>query len=115
MSRQVIFKILWLSLGLYACFTLSKSLVQLYQASKRVGIQEAKREQLASQVAELKNQFEYVKSYDFVEREARDKLNLQRPGEIVLVMPAQQLVVKSEEPKNSPVLTNWQKWLRLFQ
>lgn len=112
--RKKIVQILWLVLGLYACIALSRSLAQLYQASRRVTTQETKLSELKSEVAGLKTQLEEVESWDFLEKQARNELGLQRPGEIVLVLPPTNLVVNGGESRSEVTEENWQKWLKLF-
>lgn len=114
MSKAAIFRLLWLGLGLYISFTLTKSLWELYQASGRLTTQSEKLSSLEKKVAELKDRLDYVRSYEFVEKEARDRLNLQRPGEIVLILPEPDAVLGVEAGAEKAELPNWQKWLRLF-
>lgn len=61
----------------------------------------------------LKRQLAQVESSDFIEREARNKLNLGREGEIVLIMPSISPLMTPTPvpPDTSP---NWQRWMRLF-
>ncbi len=114
MSKRLIIQVLWLVLGLYVCTTLAKSLVQLYQASGRVATQQAKLESLKSEIAGLNSELEYVRSYSFLEKTARDKLNLQRPGEVILMVYDNHLVVQQTQTEAEQPLPFWQRWLRLF-
>jgi cell division protein FtsB len=84
------------------------------RASDRVTSQTVKLEEKKNQLAELESRLEYVNSYEFIEKEAREKLNLQRPGEIVLVVPETAPTILVEEDEKGEDLTNWQKWIKLF-
>lgn len=65
---------------------------------------------------ELKKKLIQVKSPDFIETQARDKLGLARSGETVVVIPDGKLKqvlsasIKQEEIK----LPNWMGWLKVF-
>lgn len=72
-------------------------------------------EELRVKNEELKERLGYVKSSEFVEKEARDRLNMAKEDEIIVVLPEElglrdwKLETSSEED-----LPNWQRWLRLF-
>lgn len=60
----------------------------------------------------LKEHLFYVKTDQFVEEEARDKLGMSRPGEYIVIAPtANPLNQEKIEIDNKP---NWQQWLELF-
>lgn len=65
---------------------------------------------------ELKKQLSEIKSTDFIEKTARDKLGLAREGETVVVIPEEALErVLGEAKKIEEIrLPNWQGWLRVF-
>lgn len=54
-----------------------------------------------------------AQSSQFIEREARNKLNLGKEGEIVLLLPSISPVIS---PTPTPVddSASWKKWLKLF-
>lgn len=62
---------------------------------------------------DLKRQLAKVESDQYIEREARNKLNLGREGEIILLLPSVSPII---EPTPTPVDTtaNWQKWINMF-
>jgi predicted cobalt transporter CbtA len=63
---------------------------------------------------ELLEKKEYYQSEEFVEQEARNRLNLGKPGETVVILPPN--VGETEEITSTPTpeLPNWQRWWRLF-
>ena len=61
---------------------------------------------------ELKTQLNYVKSEEFIEREARDKLFMVKPGESGVIVPEK--LIKKPEKKVIVIVPNWQQWLNLF-
>ena len=78
---------------------------------------------LESRNQELVGLIEYFKTIDFVETEARTKLNLRKPGEkIIIVPPASVTSAVGKNTSNEPVfisaeikeMNNWQKWWNYF-
>jgi len=61
----------------------------------------------------LKRQLARVESKEYIEEEARNKLNMGREGEMILILPS---VSPISEPTPTPVdtTTNPEKWLRIF-
>ena len=59
----------------------------------------------------LQQKLSYVKSNEFVEKEARDKLGLVKDNEYIVIAPDEEMekeeFIKTEDP-------NWKKWLKLF-
>ncbi len=61
---------------------------------------------------QLKTELSYVKSQEFIEEEARNKLFMVKPGEAGVIVP--QELIKEKIVKKEMALPNWQKWLNLF-
>lgn len=61
---------------------------------------------------ELKAQLGYVKSDEFIEQQARNKLFLVKPGESGVIVPKD--LIKKREEKKVEVTPNWQQWINLF-
>ena len=64
----------------------------------------------------LKNQLKVVESLDFVEKEARDKLFLAKPGESQVILPRQESATSEAGVSEQPVSQdpNWKQWWNLF-
>lgn len=62
----------------------------------------------------LKERLKYVQTDDFVEEEARNKLNLARENEYIVVVPEAH---SKKNPSQNAVNydPNWKKWLDLFK
>jgi cell division protein DivIC len=70
---------------------------------------------LESQSLELAEMIKYLRSEDFVEREAREKLNLQKPGEKVVIVPAEENPETGAAGKEDLAdKKNWQLWFEYF-
>lgn len=84
---------------------------QIKEARERVA--ELEREQ--AQLLELK---EKVESPEFVEKEAREKLGLAKSGEVVVVLPSEdilrRLAPKIEEEEFVEALPIFRRWARMF-
>ena len=101
-----------IGLGVFIAGRMGMNVWKLYKAGDKV---EVARRELADAQAEqerLKTQLEYVQSDEFVEREAREKLGLGKPGETVVIVPTPGNIQDSgfkiqDEP-------NWRKWWRLY-
>ena len=66
------------------CFTMSGAVAQMHynRASQRVQSLSAERLELINQISLLNSQLNYVQTDDYIERIARDELNMIMPGEI---------------------------------
>lgn len=61
----------------------------------------------------LKRKLSQTESQEFIEREARNKLNLGKEGEIVLILPSISPFI-TPTPIPPDISPNWQKWVKLF-
>ena len=66
------------------CFTLSFAVTQMRygQLTEHVNALNQEKVRLIDRITELSNQLSYVRTDEYVERIARDELNMIRPGEI---------------------------------
>jgi len=108
----LVFTILILSLSL------TRNISRVKQISLLVEKEEGKVKALENEKEELEKRLQEVQSEEFIEKQLRDKLGLAREGEIIVVLPEDELVKKfapkfEEEEENLPD-PNWKKWLKLF-
>lgn len=61
----------------------------------------------------LKRELARVESPDYIEKEARDKLNLAKEGEVVVLLPSISPPVQPT-PTIIEDIPNWEKWRRVF-
>lgn len=60
----------------------------------------------------LQERLEYVQSNNYIEEEAREKLNLVKEGEYIILFPSPtDTPLEPQVKKNHP---NWEKWWKLF-
>jgi cell division protein FtsL len=86
------------------------------QSSERVRAEIAV---LMDRNAQLRRQRAYLESNEYIERIAREELDLVKPGEtaIVIVTPREQQRAQQQgipEPPAPPPPPNWQRWLEFF-
>ena len=98
--------------GLALIISLSKNILRLLKASEEIKITEQKFQELKQNNQELKAQLHYYQSDEFVEQEARNKLNMSRPNEVVIVLPFNPSEKLHRPDHHDP--PNWQKWWQLF-
>src|SRR3989344_8718631 len=61
----------------------------------------------------LKREFARTQTGEFIEKQAREKLNMGKEGELIILLPTPVLPV-SPTPIPVDTAANWQKWVRLF-
>ena len=97
--------------------TLTVNVVRTYLNLSQRGdvLQKAnlKLQQAQNQNDDLKRQLARTQSNQYIEREARNKLNMSREGEIVILMPS---ISPVEDPTPTPIdtSTNMEKWIKVF-
>lgn len=93
-----------------------------YQLTKEINRLKSETERLAGKNQQLANLLEHFKEESYLEKEARLKLNLKKPGEKVVILPQSdspedlpleaQLEIEKEEEKEEEI--NWWKWWEYF-
>ncbi len=90
-----------------------RNLTNLSREDNIISDAQDKLQQVTSENQNLKRQLAQAESQDFIEREARNKLNLGKDGEVALILPPISPFITPTPvlPDTSP---NWQKWAKLF-
>lgn len=116
MSKKRIVRILVLVLGFYFIASLVQQILSLWKSEERIRIAQEEVEKARQESEKLAERLKYVRSEEFVEKEARDKLGMGKEGETVVVVP-KDLIEKEvekaekEEPEKVP---NWRLWKEAF-
>lgn len=97
--------------GLYLIVSFSRDIWGLLNKTKEIDKERQTLENLKADNVALKQQLEYVKSDEFVEKEARDKLGMAKEGEAVVLMPENTSKASETQIQEVP---NWKKWWQLF-
>lgn len=109
-------------LSLFLIIALSISLVNSVLRMKRTNLEILEKEkrvrEMESKEENLQNRLNEVKSMDFMEQQLRDNLGLSKDGEIVVILPPEDVVrsyaPKFEEEEEALPDPTWKKWLKLF-
>lgn len=120
--RSHLIHLFLLIIGLYLVVSLSRSIFSLTlktkavdEARRKVDIELVENSKLAKELTQTQGQ-------EFIEKVARDKLNMSKKGETVVVVPqdladnlASINATLSASFWNPPeIIPNWKKWLKLF-
>ena len=98
--------------GMLFIVNISRSIYGLWLRHDLVAEREEVRNSLKKDSGELQKELARVQSPEYIEEVARDKLNLQKEGEVVVVLPE---TLASPEPQTEPrPQANWNKWWKLF-
>jgi hypothetical protein len=100
-------------------YLLAGEIDKRYSLEKEIRSLSAQIREIEASNTELANMIDYFSSISFQERELRQKLNLQRPGEHVVVLPA--LNATNSAPQSQILPTgpaseepNWKLWWNYF-
>jgi cell division protein FtsB len=102
-------------IGFYLIVSSVKDIWFLSQKGQEVEKAQKTLDKAVEEKQRLEKQLQYTESPDFVEKEARNKLGMSKPGETVIILPTnvEQIVGSPEEPKKVEI-PNWKKWGILF-
>lgn len=84
-----------------------------FQLRQQITQLETEIQQLEEQKIELGYRIAYYQTDAFKEKEARDKLGLQKPGEGVIIIPPKS-VDSGAKKKPSKPKSNWQQWMEFL-
>lgn len=97
---------------------------RLMHADERIKETKEKLARLKEENKQLLEKLDYYQSNEFLEEQIRNKLQMAKPGETILILPEEingkrleEALTSSGQLVDSVVkeeLANWQKWLRLF-
>ena len=125
-SKQFLLTLVLIGLLVLISFPLSKNWRQKRSIDQEIKSLELQAKELEGKNNNLKNVLDYMQSDQFVEKEARTKLNYKKAGESVVVIegrPGESPVTETspfeippEPPKTKelPATVNFNKWLDYF-
>ncbi|MFH0929998.1 MAG: septum formation initiator family protein [Candidatus Moraniibacteriota bacterium] len=102
--------------------SLGKEAYRKRQIQKEIDGLQTQISQMGQENSNMENLIDYLSSTDFQEKEAREKLNLQKGDEKMIVLRKDPLQETSNQPEKTESTTampedtssNWQKWWRTF-
>jgi len=114
-KRRRVIQWIIIVIGVGLIFNLSRDISRLAKASGQIKLAQDELAQAKSRNTKLLQQKKYYNSAEFIEEEARNKLNMARPGETIVILPKNlKKLVNGDQKKAPPPLPNWQKWWQLF-
>lgn len=108
-------KYLLLGLGIYLVWTLFKGVLEIRQAYLRIEEAKATLEQEKAKKEELASRLSEVKTAEYIEKVARNDLNMQLPGETIVVLPEIGKTEGADESVEEKEVSNWEKWWNLIK
>ncbi len=117
-NKSLAFFVLLISLILI--INLGRDIWRLIRVEERLVQAEKKLEQVKNENQDLKKTKEFYQSDAFLEEQIRNKLQMAKPGEKIVILPE---AISEEKASHSAEATrdkdketaNWQKWLGLFK
>ncbi len=113
--RKRLFQIISITIGIGLIIKLSGDILRLLKAGDKVKLAEKRVWMLEKEKKDLLEKRQYYQTPEFIEEEARNKLNMARPGETIVILPPNLEEILGKQKQNSfPPLPNWKKWWKLF-
>lgn len=101
--------------GIVLIINLSAGIRRLLGAFDQIKVARQKVVQLEEEKQLLSEKKKYYQSEEFIEEEARNKLNMARLGETIIILPPNlEQVLGQNKVERTPPLPNWQRWWKLF-
>ncbi|MBU0569705.1 septum formation initiator family protein, partial [Patescibacteria group bacterium] len=99
-------------------FSLARNIMRINKAKTRIQEAQERVDKLEEEKAKLGVKLEVVEGDEFIEKQMRDKLGLAKEGEVVVILPDDEILRKlapnyKEEEETLPE-PNWRRWARLF-
>ncbi len=103
-------------LVLLGLFGLGKQISKALEAGHRLDKAADNLNKLQQENRELQNRLVQVQRLEFIEEQARNKLNLAKKGETIVVIPQEEIdkVLGLNKKVKEIKLPNWQGWLKLI-
>ena len=112
--RSRLFRLIILLGSLALVVSLPRSLLNLWKRRDLIFERQEVLRKTQTENQRLRQLLAEVTSQAYIEKAAREKLGLVKPGETVVLVPKSQSLGTGEETKPEEKLTNWQRWWRLF-
>ncbi len=105
----------------YMLYNLAVSIYENYQIEKHIAEFEARNEELQNENQQKQDDLAYFISEEYIDKIAKQNLNLVNPGEKVIVIPDEDLIVLSQdedtEALSEQIRASWsnpKKWWKFF-
>ncbi len=92
----------------------ARTMIQKRQIDQQIASLEAQAEKIKRDNDQLSGLIQYFNTPDYQEKQAREKLNLKKEGEFVVVLPNDQEVAAVTQTIEPPAQSNAKLWLNYF-
>ncbi|MBI2334326.1 septum formation initiator family protein [Candidatus Daviesbacteria bacterium] len=107
--------VLAIAAAIFVSYNLLLQILEAVKSGERLTQEAESLFKLEARNKQLKMKLEEIKTPDFVEKEARNKLGLARPGEVVFVIPDEKIKeLLASQSAQEVKLPNPLGWLRVF-
>lgn len=116
---KIIQTLIFISIIIWGLYVFGRAVYKNYAIQNQINQLEKQIVDLANQNDALTNLLRYFKTNSFIEREARSKFGLKKPGEVVIAVPSDEqlkyTIDKSQEQKSEEQpIPVYQKWWNIF-
>ena len=112
-SRSI--QIIIIIAGISLIVNLSKDIMRLLRSGDELKLAEQKVIELEEERVLLKEKKEYYQSEEFVEEVARNKLNMSKEGETIVILPEDvQGILGTKNSQMPEFIPSWKQWINLF-
>lgn len=108
--------ILAIFITVFISYNLLSQILEALKSGERLSTEADSLYKLEAKNKELKKRLEEVKSTQFIEKEARNKLGLSKPGETIIVIPDEKIkeILQGSASAQETRLPNPLGWWKLF-
>jgi cell division protein FtsB len=105
----------------YMLYNLTVSIYENYRIEQHIAEFQRTNEELKTENQEKLDDFQYFSSAEYIEKMAKQNLGLVNPGEKVIIIPSEDLVMESTDPEmedlSEEIRASWsnpKKWWKFF-
>jgi cell division protein FtsB len=110
--RKRLLNLVLLILTIVFTIDLIRSYFHLQKSRQAMRDQQQKLDDLTVQNENLQRKLAGTNTADFLEKQVREKLNMGKSGELVIILPT---IIPTTFPTLTPVLSNWEKWVEVYK
>ena len=111
--KKSLFNLVVIIIGSLIVVGLSRNIIRLLKSEKKVDEARLEVTQLETEQKELVERKAYLESDEFIEEQARNKLNMSQEGEQIVILP-QEIGNNHASEVTSQELPPYRQWLQVF-
>ncbi len=114
--RSKLFRLIIFIASLLVIVTLPQSIYSLWKKRDIVSERKLVFERIKSENERLKRELAEAQTPQYIEEQAREKLNMVKEGEKIVLMPKSQISMTNDQlnQDKEEQTPNWKRWWRLF-